>query len=110
MTPTPAESAASNVAYDKANNPRYHTRRFEIQLHHGEDRRNVYLPTWELVQMVLRTVKADDPKRPDHVVVCDGRDTCIQVLRWEKSWYGYRTMLCRGAAVGDEPRGFEAAA
>lgn len=104
--PTPAEIAAGNVAYDKAMNPFYHQRRFEIQLHNGDDRRNLYFPRWEVVELVLKTIKADDRHRPDRVVVCDNRDTCIQVLKWEKSWYGYETRLCRGAARGEEPRGW----
>ena len=110
MTPTAAEIAAGNVAWDKANNAFYHARRFEIQLHHGLDRRNLYCPTWELVQIILGTkaFNADDPKRPDHVIVCDNRDTCVQVLRWEKCWYGYRTTVRRGAAVGEIPRGWAA--
>jgi hypothetical protein len=107
--PTPAEIAASNVAYDKANNPFYHDRRFEIQVHRGENRTNIYLPTWQLVAIVLSTKQfdGDDPKRPDRVIVSDNRDTCSRVLEFEKSWYGYETRLCRGAARGEEPRGFE---
>lgn len=106
--PTPAEISAGNVAWMKANNPFYHQRRFEIQIHRGDDRHNLYFPTWELVKLVLNTslVKADDPKRPDRVIVSDNRDTCIRVLEWEKSWYGYETRVCRGAAVGIEPRGW----
>jgi hypothetical protein len=106
--PTPAEIAAGSVAYDKAMNPFYHRKRFEIQVHEGDNRRNLYFPTWELVKLVLGTslVKADDPKRPDRIIVSDNRDTCIRVLEWEKSWYGYETRVRRGAAVGVEPRGW----
>lgn len=98
---TPMEVAAKNLAYNEANNPFLHAKRFEIQIHRQGDRQNLYFPTWELVQLVLGTkaFKADDPKRPDMVLVCDNRDTCIQVLRWEKSWYGYETTLRRGAAL-----------
>lgn len=108
--PTPAEIAAGNVAYNKAVNPFYHQKRFEIQIHAGEDRRNLYFPTWGLVDLVLKTkpFAADNSKRPDRIVVCDNRDTCIQVLKWEKSWYGYETTLRRGAAVGEVPRGWAA--
>lgn len=104
--PTPAEIAERNIAYNKVNNPFYHQRRFEIQLHHGAERRNLYFPTWDLVKIVLGTsiVKADDPRRPDRVIVSDGRDTCVRVLEWEKCWYGYETRVRRGVAVGDEPR------
>jgi hypothetical protein len=106
--PTPADITDRNVAWMKANNPFYHQKRFEIQLHHGDNRRNLYFPTWNLVKIVLGTsiVRADDPNRPDHVIVSDGRDTCIRVLEWEKCWYGYETRVRRGAAVGDEPRGW----
>ena len=105
--PTPADIAAGNVAYDKAMNPRYHQRRFEIQLHTGEDRRNLYFPRWEVVELVLKTIKPSDRNSPSRVIVSDGRDTCIRVLEWERCWYGYETRLRRGAAVGEEPRGFE---
>lgn len=106
LSPTPAEISARNVAWMKANNPFYHQKRFEIQLHRGDSRQNFYFPTWDLVKIVLGTsaVKADDPKRPDRVIVSDNRDTCIRVLEWEKSWYGYETRVRRGAAVGIEPR------
>lgn len=107
-TLSPAEMSAANVEWMKANNPMLHARRFEIQLHRGLDRQNVYLPTWQLVEMVLRTVKPEERNAPDCVVVCDNRDTCIQVLRWEKCWYGYETTLRRGAAVGEVPRGWAA--
>jgi hypothetical protein len=110
--PTPADIAASNIAYDKAVNPFYHQKRFEIQIHKGDDRQNLYFPRWEVVELVLKTKAFDaaDPKRPDRVIVSDGRDTCIRVLEWERCWYGYETRVRRGAAVGDEPRGFEALA
>jgi hypothetical protein len=103
---TPMEVTANNLAYNEANNPFLHAKRFEIQIHRGNDRQNHYLPRWEIVEMVLGTkaFSAADPKRPDMVLVCDNRDTCIQVLRWEKSWYGYATTLRRGAALGEEPR------
>lgn len=98
---TPMEIAADNVARMNAMNPFLHAKRFEIQIHKGDDRRNIYLPTWELVQLVLNTkaFKADDPNRPDMVLVGDNRDTCVFVLRWEKSWYGYATTLRRGVAA-----------
>jgi hypothetical protein len=108
-SPTPSEISAGNVAYDKAVNPFYHQKRFEIQVHRGEDRTNLYFPTWQLVAIVLATKQfsASDPHRPDKVIVSDGRDTCIRVLEWERSWYGYETRVRRGAAIGQEPRGFE---
>jgi hypothetical protein len=104
--PTAAEIACRNITYDKANNPFYHQRRFEIQLHKGDERRNFYFPRWEVVELVLKTIKPEDRKGPDRVIVSDGRDTCIRVLEWEKCWYGYRTRLCRGAACGIEPGGW----
>lgn len=99
---TPMEVTANNLAYNEANNPFLHAKRFEIQIHRGNDRHNLYFPTWGLVRLVLGTnaFSAADPKRPDTVLVCDNRDTCIQVLRWEKSWYGYATTVRRGAALG----------
>lgn len=106
-TPTPAQISDRNVAWMKANNPFYHARRFEIQLHKDGNRQNFYFPSWELVQIVLAaTVKPDDRNCPDRVIVSDGRDTCIRVLEWEKCWYGYKTLVRRGAAVGVEPRGW----
>lgn len=107
-TPSPAEISAANVAFDKANNPFYHSKRFEIQIHRGLDRQNVYLPTWQLVEMVLRSVKPEDRNAPELVIVSDNRDTYGRVLRWEKCWYGYETTLRRGAAVGEVPRGWAA--
>lgn len=108
QTKTPAEISARNVAYDKTNNPHYHTRRFEIQIHTGDERRNFYFPRWEIVELVLKTIKPDARNAPDRVIVSDGRDTCIRVLEWEKCWYGYQTRVRRGAAVGDIPRGWAA--
>lgn len=106
-TQTPAEIADRNVAWMKANNPFYHQRRFEIQLHKGGNRQNFYFPSWELVQLVLAAkVKPEDRNCPDRVIVSDGRDTCVRVLEWEKCWYGYKTLVRRGAAVGVEPRGW----
>jgi hypothetical protein len=107
-TPTPAEITDRNIAYDKANNPFYHQKRFEIQVHKNGERENIYLPTWQLVAIVLSTKKfnADDPKRPDRVIVSDNRDTYSRVLEWDRCWYGYETRLRRGAASGDEPRGW----
>lgn len=101
MSKTPMEVTADNIAYNLANNPFLHSKRFEIQIHRGNDRQNLYFPTWELVKLVLGTkaFNAADPKRPDTVLVCDNRDTCIQVLRWEKSWCGYATTLRRGVAL-----------
>jgi hypothetical protein len=105
--PTPADIAARNVAYGKAMNPFYHQKRFEIQLHTGDTRRNLYFPRWEVVDLVLKTIKPDDRHGPDRVIVSDNRDTCIRVLEWERCWYGYRTRVRRGAAVGVEPRGWD---
>lgn len=106
--PTPAEITERNIAYNKANNPFYHQRRFEIQLHDkAGNRQNFYFPSWVLVKFVLASkVKADDPSRPVRVIVSDNRDTYSRVLEWEKSWYGYETRVCRGAARGIEPRGW----
>jgi hypothetical protein len=102
--PTPAEIADRNVAYNKANNPFYHQKRFEIQIHKGEDRRNLYFPRWGVVELVLKTIKPDDRHSPDRVIVSDGRDTCVRVLEWERCWYGYKTRVRRGVAIGQEPR------
>lgn len=104
--PTPAEIADRNVAWMKANNPFFHQRRFEIQIHRGDDRQNLYFPTWDLVALVLKTKQfaAEDSKRPDRVIVSDNRDTYGRVLEWEKNWYGYQTRLRRGAAIGQEPK------
>lgn len=104
--PTPADIAAGNVAFDKAMNPFYHQKRFEIQIHNGDDRRNLYFPRWEAVQLVLNTIKPADRNSPDRVIVSDGRDTCIRVLEWERCWYGYATRVRRGAALGVEPSGW----
>lgn len=104
--PTPAEIAERNIAYNKANNPFYHQKRFEIQIHKNGERENLYFPTWQLVAIVLSTKRfnGDDPKRPDRVIVSDNRDTYSRVLEFERSWYGYKTLLCRGAARCEEPR------
>jgi hypothetical protein len=104
--PTAADIAESNISYDRANNPFYHQKRFEIQVHKDGERENLYLPTWQLVTIVLSTKRfnGDDPKRPDRVIVSDNRDTYSRVLEFEKSWYGYETLLCRGAARGIEPK------
>lgn len=108
--PTPAEIANRNVEWMKANNPFYHQRRFEIQLHHGDNRTNFYFPSWTLVKLVLAAkVKPEERGCPDRVIVSDNRDTYSRVLEWEKSWYGYKTLICRGAARGIEPRGWESA-
>lgn len=102
--PTPAEITDRNIAYNKANNPSYHQRRFEIQLHKGDERRNLYFPRWEVVERVLKTIKPEDRNGPDRVIVSDGRDTCVRVLEWERCWYGYKTRVRRGVAIGEEPR------
>ena len=102
--PTPAEITDRNVAWMKANNPFYHERRFEIQLHRGDDRQNLYFPRWEVVELVLKTIKPEDRLSPDRVIVSDNRDTCIRVLEWERCWYGYKTRVRRGMAIGEEPR------
>lgn len=106
LTHTPAEIANRNVEWMKANNPFYHQKRFEIQLHDKNgNRQNFYFPSWALVKLVLAAkVKPDDRDAPERVIVSDNRDTCIRVLEWEKSWYGYKTLVCRGAARGIEPR------
>lgn len=106
--PTPAEITEQHIAWWRVNSPAYHARRFEIQVHRGDNRQNFYFPTWELVQIVLKTFKPEKRDAPDRVIVSDGRDTCIRVLEWEKCWYGYRTRLRRGMAVGEIPRGWEA--
>jgi hypothetical protein len=104
--PTPADIAAANVAYDKANNPFYHQRRFEIQIHRGDDRQNLYFPRWEVVELVLKTIRPGQRNSPDRVIVSDNRDTYSRVLEWDRCWYGYETRVRRGAAIGEEPRGW----
>lgn len=107
---SPADVAEQRIAWWRANSPSYHARRFEIQVHSGNARQNFYFPTWDLVLLVLKTFKPEARNAPDRIIVSDGRDTCIRVLELEKCWYGYRTCVRRGAAVGEIPRGWSTGA